>query len=250
MTLSARNRAAAVILAAMAAVAGSVTPGSAQATGRGTIKGHIKLTGELPGNPIIRMGMDPMCARVNAGKQIIQQLVVASIDGSLGNVFVHLQGSLPKTPVPTTPVVLDQRACMYVPRVIGAVVGQTLEVHNDDNWLHNIHSLSAKSNTFNVSEPQAGMVQRFVLKDEEVMLKIKCDVHSWMTSYVGVVSNPYFAVSNEAGTFEIPNVPAGDYTLATWQERYGPLTRPVHVRAGATTTVDFTYTGKEQPAKR
>jgi plastocyanin len=249
MTSFARGRMAAVLLATTAAFGGFVASSGAQTSGAGTIRGHIKLTGPLPGNPVIRMGMDPMCARINAGKRIIQEYVAASADGSLANVFVHLEGSFPKTPVPKTPAVLDQRACVYVPRVIGAVVGQTLEVRNDDNLLHNVHSLTGKSNAFNVSEPVAGMVQRFVLKDEEVMLKIKCDVHSWMTSYVGIVSNPYFAVSNGEGTFEIPNVPAGAYTIAIWQEQYGPLTRPVRVRAGATTTVDFTYTGSEKPAK-
>jgi hypothetical protein len=85
------------------------------------------------------------------------------------------------------------------------------------------------------------------MKDEEVMLRIKCDIHSWMTTYVGVVSNPYFAVSNKAGTFEIANVPPGSYTIISWQERYGPVMKTVTVKAGATATVDFTYTGKEKP---
>ena len=74
------------------------------------------------------------------------------------------------------------------------------------------------------------MVQSFKLKKEEVMLHIKCDIHSWMTTYVGVVTNPYFAVSNDGGNFEIANVPAGSYTILTWHERYGPLMQTVRVR--------------------
>src|SRR2546427_6689954 len=92
----------------------------------GTIKGHVRLTGKLPGNPIIRMGMDPMCSKMNAGKRVIQEYVVASIDGSLANVFVRLQGNVPQTPVPTQPVIIDQHGCVYTPRVIGARVGQTV----------------------------------------------------------------------------------------------------------------------------
>ena len=88
---------------------------------------------------------------------------------------------------------------------------------------------------------------QFKMKNEEVMLRIKCDIHSWMTTYVGVVTNPYFAVSNDGGNFEIANVPAGTYTILTWHERYGPLMQSVRVRAGATTTVDFAYTGDEKP---
>jgi hypothetical protein len=222
-------------------------PAAAQATGRGTIKGHVRLSGKLPGNPVIRMGMDPMCAKINAGKRVIQEAVVADLEGNLANVFAKLQGSFPQTPAPTQPVTIDQRGCIYVPRMIGVRVGQTLEVKNSDPLLHNVHGLSTRSNGFNISEPAAGMVQQFRPKDEEVMLRVKCDVHSWMTSYVGVVSHPYFGVSNTMGTFEINNVPAGTHTIQTWHERYGPLTQMVRVRAGATTMVEFTYTGTEKP---
>jgi hypothetical protein len=90
------------------------------------------------------------------------------------------------------------------------------------------------------------MVQRFVLKNEEVMLRVRCDVHGWMTTYVGIVSNPYFAITKEDGAFEITNVPAGSHQITVWHERYGPLTQTVAVRAGATTTVDFAYTGREK----
>jgi len=229
---------AGVLSAAVAA--GSAWAGSAQTAARGTIKGHIRLEGKLPGNPIIRMGMDPKCALLNAGKRPVQETVAAALDGSLANVFVRLDGTFPSTPVPRQPVVIDQRACMYVPRVVGARVGQTLQVRNDDDLLHNVHSLTAKNNVFNVSEPKAGMVQQFTLKDEE-MLKIKCDVHSWMTTFVGIVSHPYFAVSGAAGTFEIPDVPVGSYSIVAWQERYGEKSQMVRVSPGATRTVEFVY---------
>jgi hypothetical protein len=62
------------------------------ARGTGTINGHIRLTGKPPGNPVIRMGMDPKCSQINAGKRVMQENVVASLDGSLANVFLGLQG--------------------------------------------------------------------------------------------------------------------------------------------------------------
>jgi plastocyanin len=236
---------AAAAIGAIGAAGWNVTP-AAQGAAHGSIKGHVKLMGKLPGNPIIRMGMDPKCAEANRGKRVIQEYVAATIDGSLANVFIHLQGTFPRTAVPA-PIVVDQRACVYHPRVLGAVVGQVLQVKNSDDWLHNVHGLSGTGNSFNVSEPKAGMVQQFTLKNEEVMLKIKCDVHSWMIAYVGVVPNPYFAVSNEGGLYEIGNVPPGSYTILTWHERFGPLTQKVTVKAGATTTIDFAYTGTEKP---
>ena len=242
-----RSMAVAALLAAAVAIGhpGAVAAPSAAGT-TGTIRGRVRLTGKPPGNVVIRMGLDPMCITANAGKRVIQEMVMTSPDGGLANVFVRLQGSFPRMPIPAAAVTIGQRACIYTPRVVGAQVGQTLQVRNDDALLHNVHSLSEKGNGFNVGQPLAGMVYQFKLKDEETMLRLGCDVHRWMTSYIGVVTHPYFAVSSGEGTFEIKNVPVGTYSLKTWHERYGELTQPVRIRADATTTIDLAYTGEEK----
>jgi plastocyanin len=185
--------------------------------------------------------MDPMCAKLNAGKRPVQEIVAATADGSLANVFVSLQGSFPPSPVPAAPVTIDQRACIYVPRVVGARVGQTLQVRNSDELLHNVHALSAGGNQFNVSQPKGGITTEHRLKQEEIMLRVTCDVHRWMTAFVGVLSHPYFATSGVAGTYVIDNVPAGSYTIQTWHEHFGVLTQKVRVTEGSTSTVDFAY---------
>ena len=229
----------------MVALAAGVLAGEASAQpNTGSIKGRVRLNGKSPGNTVIRMGVDPMCSKMNAGKRVLQESVVTSADGGLSNVFVRLQGSFPSTPAPAQPVVIDQRGCIYTPRVVGARVGQTLEVRNSDALLHNVHSSSGRGNSFNVGQPKAGLVYRFKLKDEEAMIHIGCDVHRWMTAYVGVTTNPYFAVTGDGGAFQIDKVPAGAHTIQTWHEVYGPLTKTVNVKPGATVTVDFTYPGK------
>ena len=153
----------------------SRTPNPESRTQTGTIRGHIKLTGALPGNAVIRMGRDPKCNQLNRGKLVVQELVAAAKDGSLANVFVKLQGTFPQTPVPATPVVISQGGCLYAPRVVGARVGQSLEVRNTDEVLHNVHSIATKGNAFNTSQPKAGMVFTYKLKDEE-MLHLICDI--------------------------------------------------------------------------
>ena len=215
-------------------------------TASGTIEGHVRVTGPTPGNPFIRMGADPMCGRMNEGTRPVQEFFVKSAEGGLANVFINVQGAFPSTPVPTMPAILDQQACIYRPHVIGARVGQMLQVKNSDPLLHNVHSDSQKGNAFDVGQPQAGMLFRFPLKSQEVLLHIKCDVHSWMNSYVGVVNHPYFAVSGDGGAFRIAGVPAGRHTLQAWHERLGPLALTVTVKAGASTTADFAYTGAEK----
>ena len=214
----------------------------------GTIVGHVRLTPSAPPSPIIRMGGDPRCSAAAGGKRVTQDFVVRSADGGLANTFVNLQGSFPATPVPTQPVALDQRGCIFVPRMVGVQVGQTLQVTNSDNTAHNVHSLSTHSNAFNVSQPRKGMTSRFPLKSEDVVMRIKCDIHSWMVAWVGVVPHPYFAVSGGDGSFAIARVPPGRHTIQTWHEAYGRLTRTVDVKAGQTATADFVYTGKEKPS--
>lgn len=232
-----------VLLFFAAFFAASSVDGFAQGTG--TIKGHVRLTGPLPGNPIIRMGMDPMCAKMNAGKRVIQEYVVAALDGSLGNVFVRVEGKFPQASAPAQTVTIDQRGCVFYPRVIGMQVGQTLQVKNSDTMLHNAHGYSAKDQGFNFGEP-GGIAYPFKPKAEEVMLHLQCDIHKWMNAYIGVVTNPYFSVTDKTGNFVIDKVPAGTYTIQAWQEKYGFVTKTVTVKPGATTTIDFAYTGNEK----
>jgi plastocyanin len=213
----------------------------------GSIKGRVRLTAPAPGNPIIRMGMDPRCAEATRGKRVVQDAVVTSADGGLANAFVHIAGSFPDTPRPTGVVTIDQQSCMFRPRVIGARVGQRIEFRNSDPTLHNVHGLSTASNDFNIGQPVKGQVSSVELKREEVMLHIKCDVHRWMTAYVGVVDHPYFAVSDDQGTFTIPAIPPGHHAIRAWHERYGTLTQSVDVVAGNTAVVEFIYTGSEKP---
>lgn len=213
----------------------------------GTIEGRVSLTGRPPGNPVIRMGADPLCSRINRGTRVVQGVVLTTVNGGLANVFVKLDGPFPDSPVPTAPVTIDQQGCIYGPRVVGVRVGQALAVRNSDALMHNVHGVSATGNGFNVSQPKAGMMRIFPMMGEETMLRLRCDVHGWMTAYIGVVSHPYFSVSSADGAFEITGVPAGTYTIRTWHERYGELTQTVSVSVGATTTVDIGYTGTEEP---
>jgi hypothetical protein len=196
-----------VVAALAAAIESDLHVGIGAQSATGTIEGKVRLNGPAVPSAVIRMGADPYCAELYRGKRAIQETTVLSKDGGLENVFVSLTGSFPATPVPSVPVTIDQEACLYHPRVVGARVGQTLEIRNGDMTLHNVHSLSKNGNEFNVSEPVKGMVQKFELGHEEVMLQIKCDVHRWMTEYVGVVNHPYFAVSADGGRFKISGVP-------------------------------------------
>ena len=113
-----------------------------------------------------------------------------------------------------------------------------------DPILHNVHSISAKANDFNVSQPKAGMAYTTTLKNEETMLRVKCDVHSWMTAYIGVVSHPYFAVSGSGGAFELHTVPPGTYTIEAVHEKLGRQTQSVTLGEKDAKEITFTFKPK------
>jgi plastocyanin len=214
---------------------------AAVASAGGTIEGKTVFTGKPRRNPLIQMGADPNCQRINEGKKVVQKMVDIQRDRSIDNVFVHVLGDLTAAGAPPEAVVVDQQGCIYHPRVSAGVTGQTLKITNSDPTLHNVHTQSKQGNGFNVGQPKAGMEYAHILKGEEVMLRLKCDVHPWMTGFIGVKKNPYFAVTRAGGGFTIADVPPGTYTVQAWQERLGTVEQEVTVVEGETVTVEFGF---------
>ena len=211
-----------------AAAAPAVDPANAA-----TVAGKVAFEGALPANQPIRMNADPACVAANKGQSPTQETFVGE-GGSLGNVFVYVQSGLTGTfPAPTTPVVLDQKGCRYIPHVFGVQVGQPIEIVNSDPTLHNIHATPKTNAEFNTAQPIQGMKtsHTFTAKEADVVVPFKCDVHGWMNAFVGVLDHPYFAVTKADGSFSIPNLPPGTYTLAAWHERLGTQTQSITVAA-------------------
>jgi hypothetical protein len=143
-------------------------------------------------------------------------------------------------PVPATAAVLDQKGCMYTPRVLGVMTNQKIRILNSDPTLHNVHALPKKGE-FNVGMPRAGMEIEKSFTDPEVMVHVKCDVHPWMSGWIGVLPHPFFAVSAADGSWSIPDLPAGTYTIEAWHEKLGTSTQTMTVGEGATLSLDFTF---------
>jgi plastocyanin len=149
-------------------------------------------------------------------------------------------------PAPSAPATLDQKGCRYEPHVVGVMVGQELLIRNSDDLLHNIHALPFENKEFNFGQPSKGMEEKKTFAKQEVMVKVKCDVHPWMSAWVGVVAHPCFAVTDATGKFEIKGVPPGKYTVEVWQEKYKSVTADVEVKAGAAATANFEMKDKRE----
>ena len=198
----------------------------------GTISGQASFQGTTPAAAAIKTEADPKCKLMHPQGLASDQVIVNS-NGTLKNVFVYVKKGLEgKTfETPKTPVVFDQKGCQYSPKVFGIQTNQTLEIVNDDDTLHNVHSLPKNSPQFNLGMPIKGMKLKKTFTKPEVMVKIKCEVHPWMAAYAGVLDHPFFAVTGEDGTFQIKDLPAGEYVIEAWHEKYGAQEKTVTVGA-------------------
>jgi len=209
----------------------------------GNVTGKINFKGAKPAAQMIKMNADPRCVKLHAGKDVPSQQVVMNSNNTLQYVFVYVKKGLEgkKFPVPAQKVTIDQQGCEYHPHVFGIMAGQQLEIINSDATLHNIHALPKNSPQFNIAQPNKGMKLTKKFDKSEVMVKIKCEVHNWMASYVGVLDNPFYAVSDDKGNYTIKNLPAGEYEIEAWQEKFGSQTMKVSVGASDTKTADFSF---------
>jgi hypothetical protein len=137
--------------------------------------------------------------------------------------------------------VLNQQGCHYTPHVFGVQVGQPLDILNSDDTLHNVHAAAQVNQEFNLGQPFKGMKTTRTFDKPEVMIPFKCDVHTWMNAFVGVLAHPYFAVSADGGKFSLKTLPPGTYEIEAWHEKLGTQTQTVTVGEKETKEITFTF---------
>ena len=144
-------------------------------------------------------------------------------------------------PVPTTNVLLDQKGCVYSPRVVALRIGQTLEIGNADKMNHNVHPTPRRNPEFNEVQPPGGdkMMKRFMTP--ETMIPFVCNVHPWMRAFVNVVEHPFFTVTGNDGSFNFAGVPPGEYEIEAIHEVFGAKTFTVSIGNREERSVMFAF---------
>ena len=207
----------------------------------GHASGMVTFTGMAPTMAEIDMSDEATCAAKHSMTPT-EETVVVGDGGGLANVFVYVKEGLESLdfPTPSDQVVLDQDGCTYVPHVIGVQVGQEFTIRNSDGLLHNINASPTENRGFNVSQPVTMEANRS-FPTAEIMVPVRCDVHGWMTSYIGVVDHPYFAVTGPDGSVSLQGLPPGDYVVEAWHELYGTITQNIAVATGETAELSFEF---------
>ncbi len=219
---------------ALALVAGLAVfvarPAPVGAQGGGTIEATVTYAG-APQIQTLKINKDTDKCGTEAK---IEKVVVGGNKG-LANAVVSVAGMKGETTAKKAEV--DQHGCKFVPHVLAMTPGE-IEIKNSDGVLHNIHTYSTANPSINKAQPKFKKVMTEKFEKPEI-IKLTCDVHSWMLGWVAVMPHPYFGVTDGSGVTKIANVPAGKHTLEVWHETLGKQTKEVEVKAGQVAKVSI-----------
>jgi len=208
----------------------------------GTVSGKITYTGTPAKQKPIDMSKEPSCAKQHA-TPVTTETVVTGAGNTLENVVVYVSAGADDANAPAQAVTFTQKGCQYLPHVLAMHTNQELKVLNDDQTSHNIHPLAKVNREWNKSQPP-GSPPLDAKFDQPEFISVKCNIHPWMHGWFAVLKTNHYAISKDDGTFSIPDLPPGKYTLTAWQEDYGTKTADITITGKETKTQDFTFTAK------
>lgn len=206
--------------------------GAAGVCAAGSIKGSVILGGPAPVQKKLEVTIDQYVC----GTEKDSGDLLLSARKELKNAVVWIENP-PATavaPAPAAKIEMDQNGCVFIPRVVVVPAGGTVDFLNSDRLLHNIHATPKLNVSFNRTQPKDRTIPVTFAKPE--IVRINCDLHSWMVGWVVVAAHRYYAITGADGQFTFDNLPPGKYDLHIWHERLGT------VQASATV-------GDQQPAR-
>lgn len=199
-------------------------PSPREAAG-GAIKGTVTLKGTAPELKKLAVTIDQYVC----GKEKNPEDLVLSPQGGIRSAVVWLDKPPAGAPAAalTPTVTMDQRECVFAPRVVVVPIGGKIDFLNSDRLLHNLHGTPSANPPFNRTQPKGRTIT--IAFDKPEIIRVTCDLHSWMRGWVVVAEHPYYVLTDGAGEFELKGLPPGRYTLKVWQERLGTVSKEVVV---------------------
>jgi plastocyanin len=211
----------------------------------GTIVGNVHAEGKA--------GTDDNSAASDGPYASRKYKFVPKVDYSAMHDFVvYLEGPVGTNREPATNIVsvstrqIAQHGAQFTPHVLPVMVGTTIEWPNNDDIYHNVFSMS-DAKQFDLGLYKGDPPDKRVTFNKAGRVDVYCSIHQNMHCVVLVLENPYFAVTDENGNYQIPDVPPGTYQLKAWQERLPADEQEIVVPANGEVKADFTLTIKNLP---
>jgi plastocyanin len=232
----------AVALLATATLAGRALAYEAiTVTDGGTLSGTVTLDGPAPPTPKIEVTKDPEVC----GKEKPDPTLVLGPGNAIENVVVVVKAAKGnKLEPPAKNPTVDQKTCEFHPHVLLFPAGSTVDILNSDGILHNIHTESTVNPPTNQAQPKFKKTIQVKVDKPEWPIHVKCDVHGWMSGYWVSQDQPYFAVTDDKGSFTIKDIPPGDYDVELWQEKLGKKMEKASIKPTETTSVSWKMAAK------
>jgi hypothetical protein len=208
----------------------------------GAIRGRIAYEGTLPKYKPLDMVNEPTCAK-HYTTPVLPENVVTGPNNSLQNVVVYISAGAPDEAPPSQAVMLKQRGCRYIPHVLAMETNQEIWVQNDDSVAHTVHPMARINKELNRSQPP-GTPPLVIKYDKTEIIRVKCELHSWMRGVFVVLKNSHYSVSDENGGFALPDLPPGKYTITAWHEQFGEQSQVVNIGGGETKELHFVFKTK------
>ena len=215
------------------------------APGGTKLSGKVTLTGAPAKPKPLDLSKEPACVQMHAANPLFPESLIVGPGNSVRNVVVYISEGAPYPgPVPTTPVIFDQQGCQFTTHVLAFRAGQEVKISNTDPLSHNIHPLAKVNREWNKIQPARTPPFSYAYENEE-FIPVKCNLHPWMQGYFAVLRTPYFAVTGDDGSFTLPDLPPGRYTITAWHETLGTQSREIEINySGEPQTLNFTFTAK------
>ncbi|MBI4537367.1 MAG: hypothetical protein HY712_05365 [candidate division NC10 bacterium] len=181
-------------------------------------------------NPPPKKKLDVTKDKEVCGKsEIYDEALVVGPDKGLKNAVVTVVG-VKGGKFASAKVVLDQKGCQYLPRVMVVPTTGQLDILNSDGILHNIHTHSTANPAINKAQPKfkKTLTEKFTKPE---IIKVTCDAHAWMAGWIVATDHPFVAVTDEKGNFSIKDLPPGNYKVEIWHETLGKQVKEVSIKA-------------------
>lgn len=204
----------------------------------GTLVGRILYVGPAIPEQVIEVTRDTaFCGAQTTHRAVAIHSITRGLEGAV----VSIDGiALPASDAAMPPLVLTNIHCAFAPRIAVGIVGQQVEIRNDDPIMHNTHISMGPRTFVNVAMIPASRPVGKPLKQPGIYT-VKCDAHKFMQAHVVAFTHPYFRVTDETGAFRIPNLPAGEHQVNIWHDTLGTIHQSVTIPAQGETQITLEY---------